>query len=535
MKKFFAVMLIALTANVFAQNVNIKNGASFKLGGKEYLKSVLTAGQGGTSVLLKAGFLGNKFRVLNLDGELQEKSKFEVEIPKVENKKVKYIWSGQLGRSVYFMSKYWDRKSKTYTMFASELDPTNGKFKGHKKVVSVTDENFKMWSNPFSAARSIDSSKVLLVTRYPTKRKENARYNLKVVNNDMSELWQKDIEFQDEDRFFTLQDFLVDKEGNVHFQAYVRMSRDEKKEKGANSRYQTDLYSYNYKADKLTKYELGFSEQIVQTVDMSINENNELLCVGFYSERKFWGQGYKGFYYMRISPETGKVVASNISPFSKDLLKDIIGERRAEKGKDMPKYKVREVYPLANGGLGIVTEHYVYTKRTSTDSKGNTHTYETWLYGNVLVMYLDKDGKMESSAVLKKKQMCTAKDGNATLFQLMGIGMYPGVNELPYYGIGSMIVGDDIHVLFNDNPKNEVRKQDGKKPKSVRQRNAVTSLTTFKPGGKMATNLLFKAKDASGGYKMPLMPRNSVQFSKNEMIVFGAKGKNFRAASITIK
>ena len=214
---------------------------------------------------------------------------------------------------------------------------------------------------------------------------------------------------------------------------------------------------------------------------------------------------------------------------------DIIGERKAEKGKDMPKYKVREVYPLANGGLGIVTEHYVYTKQTTTDSKGNQHTTETWLYGNVLVMYLDKDGKMESSSVLKKKQMCTAKDGNATLFQLMGIGMYPGVNELPYYGIGSMIVGDDIHVLFNDNPKNEVRKQDGKKPKSVRQRNAVTSLTTFKPGGKMATNLLFKAKDASGGYKMPLMPRNSVQFSKNEMIVFGAKGKNFRAASITIK
>jgi len=34
---------------------------------------------------------------------------------------------------------------------------------------------------------------------------------------------------------------------------------------------------------------------------------------------------------------------------------------------------------------------------------------------------------------------------------------------------------------------------------------------------------------------MPLMPRSYVQYSKNETIVFGRKGKKMRATRISIK
>lgn len=534
MKNLLTLILVVTTANIWSQDVSIRNGASFKLGAFEYIDKILAVNPDASStVLMKAGLFGNKFRVLNLDNKLNEKSKFDVEIPKVESKKVKYFWATQLGRSTYFMSRYWDRKAKTYTLFASELDPSNGQFKKHNSVISLTDDKFKGWVNPFSATRSVDSSKVLFVTRYPTKNKENAKYNLKVVNSDMSEVWSKDIEFPEEDRWFTLEDFLVDKDGNIHMVANVRMSREEKLAKGSTGRYQKEVYSYYHAKGELKHYEVGLTDVIVQTFKMTLNDKDELIGTGFYAEKKFWGQGYTGFFYLRIDPTSKEIVASNITPFSVELKTEMIGARKAEKGKDIPLYKMRNVIPLSNGKMAVVAEHYVYTKHTSTDANGNQTTTETWLYGNTLVMFIDEEGKMLTGAVLKKKQYCTAKNGKASLFQKLGIGAYPGVNELPYYGIAVMEVNDNVHILYNENPKNEARLADGKKPKSVRQRTAVTNLVTFTPDGKMMTNTLFKAKD--GDYKMPVMPRSSAQYSENDMIIFGSKKKNLRVLGMTIK
>ena len=526
------MLALVVVSTTWSQNVNIRNGEAFKIGSFEAVEKVLSVNRDGSStVLMKAGLLGRKFRVLNLNKDLSADSKFEIELPEVEGKKLRYFWAVQLEGRTYFMSKGWDRKSKTYTLFSSEMDAKSGNFKKHHQIINFTDDKLRKWNDPFSATISIDSSKVLFISRYPTKRKENAKYNLKVVNSDMSEVWSKDIEFPEEDRYFTLEDFEVDKDGNVHMIANVMMSRDEKKEKGASSRFQKEIYSYFHASGELKKYEVGFSDQIIQAIDMDVNENNELVGVGFYTERKWWGVGYKGFFYLRIDPTTKEVVASNISPFSEELMTEIIGARRAEKGKDMPPYAIRGMFPMNDGKMGVVCEHYYYSKRTDDD--GNT--YETWLYGNAMTIIVDKEGKMISGNVLKKKQMCTAKNGSPTLMQRMGIGIYPGVNELPYYGIAIMNDGDNIHLIFNDNPKNQMRLEQGKKPKSVRQRNALTELVTFTSDGKMMRNTLFKAKDRDAGYKMPIMPRVSTQYGKNDMVIFGRKGKNFRVLGITIK
>jgi hypothetical protein len=532
MKKFFVFALIALSINANSQNVTIRNGASFKMGTFEYVEDVLSISRNQGSVLLRAGIIGNKFRVLNLDGNLGEKSKFEVEIPKIDNKKLRYFWSGQLGSSVYFMSSHWDRKASTYSIYASELDPNNGQFKSHKPVVQVTDDKFTGFGgNPSTAVRSNDSTKVLFVTPFRTKGAENARYNMKVVNNDMSEVWSKDIEFNELDKNFTMLTRLVDKDGNVHFVASIKMSRDEKKEKGSASRYYVNIYSYYHKTGELKQYEVGgFADQVIQSIHMRLDDNNQLVGTGFYTEKAFWQNGYKGFFYLRIDPSTKEVVASTLSPFGKELMTEIIGERKAEKGKEMPPYEIRKAISLADGKMAVVAENYAYTY--SEDDKGNTR--ETWLYGNALVIFVDADGKMTSGSVLKKKQFCTAKNGNPTLLQRIGIGVYPGVNELPYYGIGIMESKDNVYIVYNENPKNEAIVAAGKNPKSVRQKTAVTNLVTFTPDGKMMTNTLFKAKDNADGYKMPLMPRSSVQFADNEMVVFGRKGKNFRVAAIKI-
>ncbi|MBK9190340.1 MAG: hypothetical protein IPM77_01960 [Crocinitomicaceae bacterium] len=516
-----------------AQEIKIHNGAQFTVTSLESVETVIDANDNQTSFLTRAGFISNKFRVLNLDGQLNEKSKFEIEIPEVEGKKLKYFWATKIGSNVYFMSRYFDNKANTYYLFASELNPNTGNFNRHLEAVKVTDDKFRSYNNPFSATRSVDSMKVMFLTRYPTKNNENARYGMKVVNADMSEVWSKDIEFPIEDKNFTMMDIEIDKDGNVHLVAEIRMTNEEKNDKDSRGRYYVNVYSYFWKTGELKQYEIGFQEELMRTIELEVNNKNELVGTGFYSERKLMDT-YKGFFYLRIDPATKEVVAKSLSPFGTELLTELIGERRAEKGKEMPAYVVRRTMPMADGGMAVVAEHYVYTKNTSTDANGNTHTTETWLFGNVLVMFVDDQGKMKTAAVIKKRQYCTARDGGATLFQQLGIGMTPGVNELPYYGISVMQNKDNIYIMYNENPKNAERAAAGKKLLSVRQKTSVTQLVTVTPEGKLNADVLFKSQDKEAGYKMPLMPRSSIQYSANEMIVFGRKGKTMRVSRLTI-
>lgn len=175
---------------------------------------------------------------------------------------------------------------------------------------------------------------------------------------------------------------------------------------------------------------------------MDVNDQDELIGMGFYSDKKIQLiDNYKGFFFIKIDPRTKEVVASNVSPFSEELIEELAGKRKAKKGK-FPPYVVRKSIPLDNGGYAVVAEHYVYTQNTTTSSSGQQQTTETWLFGNVVVMYMSPDGKMETASVIKKKQYCTAKNGGASLLQQLGFGLYPGVNELPYYGI-SIIENDN--------------------------------------------------------------------------------------------
>ncbi|UKN01000.1 hypothetical protein K6119_14790 [Paracrocinitomix mangrovi] len=540
MKQLLVAAVAFTTTGAFAQNVSIKNGESFKVGGFEFVEDVLAVhSDGSATVLLKAGFLGTKFRVLNLNSELTADSKFEIEIPKVDNKKVNYFTAGQYGKNVFFMSTLKDRKSKTYSMYASELDPKTGKFLKHHNPVSLNYDKM-IFGRPFEVSRSVDSTKILFVSKYPTGRKDMAKYKLTVVNNDMSEVWSKDIEFSEETRHFDYNGALVDKEGNVHLLATSKMDKDEQKEEGKSGifadKWKTEMYSYYHKDGKLVHYdfEKSLSDKVVMNIHLTMNDQDQVLAAGFYSDRTFWGQGYSGFYTFRVDAASKEIVSSSIVPFNEELKAELIGERRAQKGKDIPKYEVRKLYPLENGKMAVVTEEYTYTRTESTDANGNTTVSETWLYGNVLVMYLDEKGQMTSYGVLKKRQYCTAKNGEASLMQKLGIGATPGVNELPYYGIATMNVDGNIYVIFNDNPKNPARLEDGKKPKSVRQRTAITELVSFTEDGKMMRNTLFKAKDNSEGYKMPIMPRQSVQYSDHDMIIFGRKKKNLRVLGLNI-
>jgi hypothetical protein len=520
-----------------AQKVEVTNGPQFLMAkSSEQIVDILNMDRDNFSFLTQKG--KKTFKVMTLNDELNVKSTKDVELPEVKGKDVRYLSAGQLGENTYFYSQFFDKKVDAMNLYASDLNVSKGTFNQHYEAMSVNDDKFNMFGRPFTIQRSIDSTKVMFVAAYPTKGKEKAKYAIKVTDNKLNEVWKKDIIFKELDKNFTPISYLVDKQGNVHIAATIKMDKDEKKSKESKGKYYVSIFSYFHETGELKEYEIGFKNELIISANLELNQNNEIVCTGFYAENKLFDAGMKGFFFMRIDPITKEVVAKSLSPFDKKFLGELMSEKKAEKGKGLYNYLVRKTFPLADGGMAVVSEYYSYTY-TQTQNGGAT---EIWVYGNVLVFFLDKDGNMKTYSILKKNQMCMSKSSGgavqtnlfSSLMSELGLTLYPGVTELPYYGIATMMKDDHIYLVYNENPKNEARLKAGKNPRSVRQRTSVTMLVDFDPDGKIEGNVLFKSKDKDSGFKMPLMPRYHYNFSKDAMLIIGRKGKKARVTEIKI-
>lgn len=536
MKKITLLFVLSLTAISFAQNVEVVNGEQFQMNkSSEQIVEILNMDRNDFSFLTQKG--RKNFRVMSLDSKLKMDVSKEIELPEVNGKDVKYHSAGQVGERTYFFSQYFDKKGDQMNLFASDLNISNAKFNEHYEAMAINDDGFNRWTRPFKVVRSLDSSKIMFICTYPAKRKENARIAVRVTDNNLKEIWKNDIVFDQENRDFTVLSYLVDTDGNLHMAVQNRMENDEKKEKGAKGRYYVSIFSYFHESSELKEYEIGFKNEIILSANLELNKANEILCTGFYGEKKVFDAGMKGFFFMRIDPKSKEVVAKNLSAFDKNFLSQLMSERKAEKGKGLFGYLVRDTYSLSDGGMAVVTEYYNYSYYQ--DDNGNTT--ETWTFGNVIVFFLDGDGNMKTYSILKKNQTCMNRTKNGTtsltflLRSRLGLTMVPGVTELPYYGIGTMMKDDKIYMLYNENPKNAERVKAGKKPKSVRERTSETMLVSFDAGGDISSTVLFKSKDKEQGYKMPVMPRYNYQYSKDAMLVIGRRGKSARVVDITVK
>jgi hypothetical protein len=532
-KSLTLITTLFVSGLMYAQNVEVINGKPFQVDNtNENIVNVLNPSKENFSFLTKRR---KKYKLITLDKNLGLESSKPIVLPEVKGKEVKYITAAKLGDKTYFFSKSWDKKANTFTLYASELNLKTAKFDKHIEVLKATDDKFNFLSNPFTITRNIDSTKILYTIQYPTKGKEKAKFGFAVTDNSMNELWKNDIIFDELDKNFTADQFLIDKNGNVHITATVRMDRDEKKDKGAASRFYKAIYSYFYEKKDLVQYEVGFKDEIILSAMFKLNEKSELVCTGFYGEKKFFDAGMKGFFYLRIDPTTKQVVAKNLSPFDTKFLSQLMSERRAKKGKSLNGYVVRETFNLSDGGMAVVSEYYVYTYYQ--DDKGRVT--QTWSYGNVLVFFLDKEGKMNTYSILKKNQYAVSNSSSASN-GFIGINMnfgliQPSAKEVPYYGIGCMMKDDKLQLIYNENPKNEARAKAGKRLRSVRQRTSVTNLVQFDRDGKITSTTLFKSKDNKEGYKMPVMPEYHYNYSKDGMIVIGKKGRNVRMVNLEIK
>jgi hypothetical protein len=202
-----------------------------------------------------------------------------------------------------------------------------------------------------------------------------------------------------------------------------------------------------------------------------------------------------------------------MKPFDKDFMTDMVGEKKAEKGKGLGNCEIRQFFAKKDGGAYIVAEQYYITTITTYDSKGNSHTRYVYHYNDIIVASINSKGEIDWLKKITKK----SSDGAG--------GYYLS------YAISHNKEKDDLNIVFNDNPKNiELYKKNPNKLAVVGKSNkSVAMWVSLNSEGNIKRVPLFTAKELG---KIILQPKVNLR-SENDITVYGIKGKEYKFGKIS--
>lgn len=226
---------------------------------------------------------------------------------------------------------------------------------------------------------------------------------------------------------------------------------------------------------------------------------NRLQLTGFYSEKKSTSAAGVACYTL---PDNSNTINSAFTPFPKELLAKIIGERNSEKEKEMEDFVVNKIVPRSDGGLILIAEcYYIERQPYNTYSSGiqgigtqQAIVRNVFNYDEVLVFSMRADAAIDWWQVIPKKQST--------------------VNDFGFTSsIATLVKKDLLYIFFNLNYHNS---------------NEVMEYS-IRNNGKMKNRILFK----SSSYYIEFAPRECRQISSGSILMPFAKDRKFNLLKLT--
>jgi hypothetical protein len=515
MNKFLTlVFLITIPFISFCQNKNVevKWGPTNKLASKTGITGIIGEDPKGFYAV-RSSTNGKKHWLERYNNKMTLEFSEELLIPKKGKSVLTYETIYYIDNQLILLVSHVDKKLKKSYAFAYPISKKGVIGKKFKLLDEIKMEGRK--SGSFDFTMSIDSTKILVYHNEPYDKYDKEEFSYKVFDSSLNLIWEKDIALPYRDKYFIIQDYEVDNNGNVYMQAVLYPERGEKKDKTVQAN-KYKLVSYNYKTDKISEHEIKLPNKWINEMSYDINEDQKEITVsGFYSDDK--KMQIKGVFYMAMDKESGNVRTTSIKEFDKQFMAEVIGERKAEKGKGLSNaFDFKYFLTKKDGGAYLIAEKYYIVQHTSRDSKGNTTTYYTYHYDDIIVVSVNNKGEIDWVRKIEK----TSHDRSYGYYLSFAVNFNAETN--------------DLNIVFNDNPKNiELYKQDPNKLKDVGNlKKSVAVLVTLNEEGNMTRTPMFSAKELD---KIILRPKINSRVSDTEVITFGIKGKNYKFGKFTFK
>jgi hypothetical protein len=436
---------------------------------------------------------------------------------------------------IYFFYTIWSKRDKIQQLWAREIDFDKCQFKGEAKKLFELNERVY-----FSFMYSQSKHRVLIQCRKrPDKKRDAINYDkigLYIYDKDLKQLVGNEVKMPYTEQQMDNLDYHVDKEGNPYILAKVRADGSSNNfiGKGENTKinYHLELIKINIKSNSTKITRIKVDKRFIKDIWLYEGADNTMICAGYYNKQgegerlshAIYSSNADGFFIFKMNKDGGvkdknfyEIPVEILNQYEKEVVKKKNKKKEKKNQAEFSNLKIRKLIVQGDNSILLFAEQYFMVTHTSVDSKGNTRTYYSYHYYDMLVTKIGPEGKLAWMRKLPKRQVGTRGRG----------GM----------GFKHMSIGGNHYVVFLDNVKN-IDLPLNKRP-AVHRDGAGGFLTAYSINnetGKVGKVSILNTKDA-GGYKLyQFQTGRMLPVSENEFLVeFYKKGKQDLMVKIKVK
>lgn len=427
---------------------------------------------------------------------------------------------------VLVFSSLLDKKQDENNLFVQVYDQTSGAALGqHRKVASIPVES-KRNTGGYSVKVSPDESKVMVVIEQPYEKGGAERFKAKMFDSEMTELWTQEVSMPYTDDEFLLGSSRLDNDGSVLVLGTFFPEKKEQRDRNKARQEVFDQYLLVFPPNgtDVEQHKLSLPDKYLQDITITLPENGDILCGGFYGTKDSRG-AIRGTFFMKLDRRTKQIIDSSTKEFTDDFITSFWTEKEEEKAKKKAEKKDQElglysmdlseiVHRDDGGALFIGEQYYMYvTTSTFRDANGRTSTTYTYhyVYNDIIVVNIDPTGEIEWLSKIPKRQHSANDNGQYSSYALQ-------------------VKGENIYFIFNDSGENLFLK-DGDKVQQfeIKGKDALVVLATVDAMGGVSREALFTPERRD----VILKPKDCVQITDERMFIFAERKNEYRFGKVT--
>ncbi len=420
---------------------------------------------------------------------------------------------------IHLFCSFANRKLDKNYLFVQRVNATSLKPEGSLRKVAELSFVKRYRPGAFKYTFSRDSSHVMIYANTELRKNEPEKYGLTILDQDMEEVWTKEVTLPYTESRFGVEDFAVDNDGNAFILGIKIAEKGESKRRG-NPNYEYRILGYREDGTEVDEYEVKLGDMFLSDMKIDVSPKRDIICAGFYSEQGTFS--VKGTYYLRIDRKTKEIEKMSAKEFGIDFITMNFTQRQEEKAKrreakgknvELYEYDLRDIIPRADGGAVLMAEQYYVTVVCRTDPKtGATTCTYYYHYNDVIVVSIGKDGDIEWATKVPKRQT--------------------SVNDGGYYSsYVSMVTNEKLYLVYNDHKKNlePGLKQGQFYNFSLRDKNGVVVIASIDENGEVSRKALLSNAEISA----ITVPKLCKQVNRKQLLMYAKvrKGSQFGLVS----
>ncbi len=406
---FFAVFTAGLA---YAQKMPISYDFGEKYDDRykySNLVSISEDGTGGT-VLVRSYYTG---MILKPKGYFIEHYNKDLELVSEYNYKLKgldliegYLRNGQL----YLLFLEYNLETMSYDYIVHRSPISNFNFTEEKllsirsdQVQQPYDRNYynRNFSSGFTTTALFNDAKSAFIISTHFKKGKINKHNIYLFNASLKKIFEQDFSKEIADKNYAFENIVVSpnlERAYIIGKAYFKKKRFTALER----KFQYELIMLS-KQGVITQNFDGpgkYSEAL-----KPILRNGNLICVGFYADRK--DNRYNGLGYFKLDPVTLEVQIRKYNPFSNQFMSDKFGKEDAEQVKNLV---FKNVGFTQDDDILFNAEEYFVTSSVQANSSGGRVRVERFHYNDIVSAKLNLKGEMLWARNINKSEV-TQGDG----------------------------------------------------------------------------------------------------------------------------